>query len=240
MPAISFDVWMTLLDSRAFMREFAEQASRIAGLDPDEAYEQVLEAYAEIKRLRAREGIPDDDIVQSSLAILLAHLPVTEEVARRALARTLLVEGPERYVLDSAHEVLGELRRMGFSIAVVGNVVYWPGAYTRVLLERVGLADLIDVQVYADEARCSKPRPCIFERAEKLLKAEGANHRLVAHVGDSFREDFLGALNYGLKAVLVDRQGECPTGELIPGRAYAIRSLKELPPLARRWVEERV
>lgn len=113
------------------------------------------------------------------------------------------------------------MRERGLSIVTAGNVVYWPGAYTRLLLEQAGLGSLIDAQVYADEVSCSKPRACIFERASEDLAEEGLDNHIVAHVGVSLREDFLGAISYGLKAVLVDRERLFKTApsELIPGEA---------------------
>ena len=50
---------------------------------------------------------------------------------------------------------------------------------------------------------------------------------ILAHIGDDFREDFLGALNAGLVATLVDRRGSYERGEYFGERGYVVRDLRE-------------
>ncbi len=238
MKAIGFDVWKTLLNPDPFVRKFSQYLSLEVGLQGDEVYRLVIAAYEEIKRLRARGLIRENSIVSDSLSVVLRYVPgATKEKVRRALSKAVLTVDPKELVLDTADIVLGTIKELGYSIVTIGNVVYWPGSYTRLLLERTGLARLIDAQVYADEEMCSKPSPRIFDAAVKALREEGKTVGLLAHVGDNMREDFLGALSYGIKAVLIDRDGVFGrTLELIPGRGYIVKSLKEIPELARLWM----
>jgi putative hydrolase of the HAD superfamily len=85
---------------------------------------------------------------------------------------------------------------------VVGNVVFWPGNYNRILLEKAGLAEFIDEQFYADELEVSKPKPEIFT---KVLSRFGVQPNEALHVGDSVFEDLVGAVLSHMNAVLIDK-----------------------------------
>ena len=238
MPVISFDVWGTLISPRAYVWEVARHLATYTSRDVSEVFRQILEGYARIKELRAKEKIRPEHIVQDSLEVLLISLNLSNaELVKRSLAKAVLTVDSNDLILDSSPEVLKEVRRRSFNVVTIGNVVFWPSWYTRALLEKCGLSPLIDVQVYADEVWCYKPRPCIFEAAEKSLEAAGIKPRIVAHIGDSLREDFAGALWYGLKAVFIDREGlfaETPV-VLIPSKGFAIKRLSELLSVIDAW-----
>jgi FMN phosphatase YigB (HAD superfamily) len=67
-----------------------------------------------------------------------------------------------------------------------------------------------------------KPDPRVFERA---LAIAGAAPDEAVHVGDKVDNDVDGARAAGVRAVLVQRQGEPPPG------VEAVRSLRELSAL---------
>ena len=240
MPVISFDVWGTLISPRAYVWEVARHLAAYMSRDISEVFRQILEGYARIKELRAKEKVRPERIVQDSLQVLLEVLDLSNaEPAKMSLAKAILSVDSNDLVLDSSPEVLREVRKRGFNVVTIGNVVFWPSWYTRALLEKCGLSPLIDVQVYADEVWCYKPRPCIFEAAEKSLEAAGIEPRIVAHIGDNFREDFVGALWYGLKAVFIDREGlfaKAPA-VLIPSKGFVIKRLGELLSIIDTWMD---
>jgi putative hydrolase of the HAD superfamily len=96
---------------------------------------------------------------------------------------------------------LTRARRAGHRVIVVSN---WDVSLAGVL-ERVGLAPLIDGVISSAAVGARKPDPMIFTRALALAGARAAE---CVHVGDSLAEDIAGARAAGIRAVLLDRGGD--------------------------------
>jgi putative hydrolase of the HAD superfamily len=73
------------------------------------------------------------------------------------------------------------------------------------VLERCGLAELLAGTVSSAEAGARKPDPAIFATALGLVGCEPAE---ALHVGDTPEEDLDGARAAGIRALLIDREGE--------------------------------
>jgi len=73
------------------------------------------------------------------------------------------------------------------------------------VLERLGLAEMLDGIVTSAACGARKPSPEIFEHA---LGVAGVAAHDALHVGDSFAEDVDGARAAGIEAVLIKRDGE--------------------------------
>ncbi len=97
--------------------------------------------------------------------------------------------------------VLRELREAGAALVVVSN---WDVSLHDVM-ERVGLRDLVDGVLTSAEVGEAKPGGAMFRAA---LDIAGARPADALHVGDSIEHDVAGALATGMRAVLVDRDGE--------------------------------
>ena len=72
------------------------------------------------------------------------------------------------------------------------------------VLERVGLAPLLDGVVTSAAVGAAKPDPAIFAHALALAGVPAARAR---HVGDSLDEDVAGARAAGIEPVLLRRDG---------------------------------
>jgi putative hydrolase of the HAD superfamily len=93
---------------------------------------------------------------------------------------------------------LRELRGRGLRLVVASN---WDCSLPEVL-ERAGLAALVDAVVPSAVAGARKPDPRLFEAA---LAAAGCAPGEALHAGDSLDDDVAGATGAGIRAVLVDR-----------------------------------
>jgi HAD superfamily hydrolase (TIGR01509 family) len=118
---------------------------------------------------------------------------------------------------DDVRPALGGLRARGLRLVAVSN---WDYSLPEVL-ERAGVAELLDDVVASAAAGAAKPDARIFEAA---LARAGCTPAEVVHVGDSLRNDVEGAAAVGIRAVLLDRSG---TGD----PPATIGSLAELPAL---------
>src|ERR671931_2645856 len=72
---------------------------------------------------------------------------------------------PAHQVLSSAQAMLVSLRRRGLKTGIVANSWPEPARLLRADVERYGLADELDVQVWSEEVGARKPEPEIFIHA---------------------------------------------------------------------------
>ena len=99
-----------------------------------------------------------------------------------------------------AEPALRELRAVGETLVAVSN---WDCSLPDVL-ERVGIGELLDGVVSSAKAGARKPDPAIFARA---LELAGVTPEEALHVGDAREEDVEGARAAGIRALLIDREG---------------------------------
>jgi HAD superfamily hydrolase (TIGR01549 family) len=126
------------------------------------------------------------------------------DVLSRELGATVtaeeLVEAVKLSAYGDAEPALGRLRERGLRLVVVSN---WDYSLPRVL-DRCGLAHLLDATITSAGAGARKPDPAIFSAA---LDAAGCDASEALHVGDTPEEDLEGAREAGIGALLLDRDG---------------------------------
>jgi HAD superfamily hydrolase (TIGR01549 family) len=120
--------------------------------------------------------------------------------------------GPASLALYSdVTSVLEGLKRRGLPVAVVSN---WQCGLTHFCTD-LGIGGMLDDVVASAEVGSAKPEPEIFHEACRLL---GVSPKSTLHVGDSTVDDFEGARQAGLQAILVKRDPDRDeTSPSIPG-----------------------
>lgn len=112
-----------------------------------------------------------------------------------------LWDDPTRIALyDDTLPVLGELRGAGYRLGLVSN---WSWGLDTIL-ERTGLAPLLDCAVISARAGYRKPHPAIYRAALAALDLAPAD---VLFVGDNPHADIDGPLALGIQPVQIDRLG---------------------------------
>jgi HAD superfamily hydrolase (TIGR01509 family) len=142
--------------------------------------------------------------------------------------RDLAVEHLE--LRDGCVETLSQIKAAGIHVAIVSNI---DEDYLEPMLERAGIAELIDARTSSEEARSCKPDPAIFHHA--LEKADARAEEAV-FVGDSPEADVLGARKVGMTTVLILDEDAPPPGAGAGPSAepdHEIRELTELIPIVR-------
>jgi 2-haloalkanoic acid dehalogenase type II len=109
-----------------------------------------------------------------------------------------LVESVRMSAYPDAVPALTALRGHGLRLVAVSN---WDCSLGTVL-ERCGLAELLDGAISSAEAGAPKPDPATFAAALELVGCEPAE---ALHVGDTREEDVVGARAAGIRALLLDR-----------------------------------
>jgi putative hydrolase of the HAD superfamily len=140
----------------------------------------------------------------------LAIPELDHPTARRAMLGSL-----EFTAYPDVLPALGELRDRGVVLVIASN---WDCSLPD-WLAPTGILELVDGVVTSAEIGEAKPSPRVFERA--LAVARVAPDEAL-HVGDKVDNDVEGAAAAGVRAVLLQREGEPPPG------VTAIRSLSEL------------
>lgn len=119
------------------------------------------------------------------------------------LARALAEEwwdNADVELYPDVRETLSRLKEAGLKIGIVTN-----GFEKDIedILARFNLADFFDAAVGTDTV--GKPKPCkeIFLHVLRALKVKPPE---ALYVGDDLEKDYFGALNAGLRAILLDRE----------------------------------
>lgn len=146
--------------------------------------------------------------------VLFGALPVTVS-ADDDMRTEALLQALRFTAYDDARPALMTARGHGARVIVVSN---WDVSLLEVL-ERVGLAPLVDAVVTSAAVGARKPEPAIFAHA---LALAGAAPGQALHVGDSLSEDVAGARASGIAPLLLRRDGSQEPG------VRTIASLAEL------------
>lgn len=198
---VSFDLWDTLLSVNAYYKDVAVELAKFMGESPVAVEGKLIEGYKRARAIRRAGGFNDFEIVPAALKVIADFFGVNTETVEKAILKAAEKSRSERYLVEGALETVSSLKKMGFNVIVVGNVVFWPGSINKILLEKAGLAKFIDEQFYADELGVSKPKPEIFRKA---LSKFNVKPQEALHVGDSVLEDFTGAVLAQMNTALID------------------------------------
>lgn len=220
---ISFDVWDTLLNLKPFHAKIAEKISLYTSREFDNVYRELEENYRILKDYRRRNMLRFDDIVNHCLEISSKNLGISVEVIKKAVTKSVLEVDIKSLVIDGVKNILADLVNSGKRLVTTGNLIFWPGSYNRILLERAGLTDYFTLQIYADEVKVSKPNKDIFLIICRELNVFPEN---VLHIGDNKVEDFEGALSAGMNAIWINPSLNTSISE--EGDGIAIKSIRYL------------
>ena len=123
---------------------------------------------------------------------------------------------PQSIIPGDVREVLVELKRQGYLMAVLSN----REKPFQDVLDSHGIADFFAFAIAACEVDSYKPEPGLFEHA---LKRAGLTPQEAIYVGDNYFADVVGSRRAGLQPVLFDPDIVFPDADCI-----IIRSFTEL------------
>jgi putative hydrolase of the HAD superfamily len=162
---------------------------------------------AEIAYYRAHIDEGRDEVALAALRSRCAEalrdaLPDDERVAAidNAELTSALIASLRFEPFADVRPALAAARAAGRRLVVVSN---WDVSLDEVL-DRLGLAPMLDGVVTSAAVGARKPSPVIFEHA---LELAGVAAHEATHVGDSLAEDVAGARAAGIEAVLIKRDG---------------------------------
>jgi putative hydrolase of the HAD superfamily len=123
-------------------------------------------------------------------------------------------------IYDDVHPLLDALHARGIALGIISN---WTGDLEDVL-HRIGLHASFDVILDSARFGHEKPHPEIFAEA---VRRAGIAPESALHVGDSIEHDVDGALESGLRPILIDRTGRYAGFDRAP-RVTALTEILDL------------
>ena len=184
--AVVFDLWNTLVRSQ--QGDPFQHLQRLLGPGQEAGFkafkrDAMIRTYADAMTLltgwQSRLGLEEDQV------------QVMTEVFR--------VATEEAEVFPETMAALLETRKVA-RVALLSNTQSFDMAF----LERLGLTAVLPNRFLSAELGCMKPEPQPFEAVQNRL---GLFPGELAMVGDSWRDDVVGALEAGWTAIWVNRSG---------------------------------
>jgi putative hydrolase of the HAD superfamily len=197
---ISFDIWGTLLDLGRMLDAITINLSRLSAREFEEVKGAFKRARRAAKEMRYKGELPAKEAVSICQALFAREIKVDVDLVKRACVRAV-IDMDKSIVLPGVLEALSWAKG-NFKLACLGNVQFWPSSLTRVLLERFGISDFLDKHFFSDEIGYFKPEKEVFEKVISHFRVLPHD---VLHVGDREKEDYLGAKEAGLNALLVKK-----------------------------------
>lgn len=191
--AVFLDALGTVLDLDSPVERLAAEL----GLEPDRRVGAAMRREMDYYREHAHEGADERSLAElrARCAALLASDLGIEVSVERMMAAIRFVAYPD------AAPALAALRGRGLRLVCVSN---WDVSLPEVL-ERSGLGGAFDGVVTSAGSGARKPDPAIFEPA---LEIAGCERERALHVGDTRDEDLAAAEAAGIRALLIDREGD--------------------------------
>ncbi|MDD2857562.1 MAG: HAD family hydrolase [Candidatus Nanopelagicales bacterium] len=218
--AVLFDFHSTLIDqgdAASWLGHALARAPHELGSDQRSALLAFLDRIWENARVIDPESARDRSPVDHERVFheLLVHGPSMDAPLAAALYASLL---DSWHAYADAAPTLRALRAAGVRIGVLSNV----GVSIRGVLEREGLADLVDAVVLSCEVGAVKPDPAIFTSA---LDALGSTAAQTLMVGDSGHDD-VGGTALGMRTLVLPRtRGDVHGLAVVVGLVDASRAL---------------
>ncbi|KAJ8415469.1 hypothetical protein AAFF_G00424490 [Aldrovandia affinis] len=225
---VLWDVKDTLLRVRKSVGEQYSQEAKRAGLTlPAAEIEAAFRgAYRQHSSLYPNYGIAQGlggqawwaGVVQDTFS----RCGVRDKVLLDRLAHNLYhgFSGPDNWeVFPDSEQTLQGCVSLGLQLGVVSNF----DNRLEGILRSCGLLSHFRFLLTSEMAGVAKPDPAIFQQALQRCGVAAAN---VAHVGDSYRNDYLTAHSLGIRGYLIDRRGG--TGQPEVPRQHRLHSLDEL------------
>jgi HAD superfamily hydrolase (TIGR01549 family) len=148
--------------------------------------------------------------------------PRVDECSREIYREWAACQHFELY--DDVPAVLRQLSEAGLRLGLISNTHRCLASFQ----SHFELQGLISATVSSSDHGLMKPHPSIFSSALQLLGVAASD---AVMVGDSVRQDIEGALNVGMRAILLNRGDNAAPAVIGDERVPVIRTLRELPDL---------
>ena len=224
--AVVFDVDFTLIyPGPTFRGEGYQAFCARYGMDVDASrFEAGVSSAAPL--LESRDDVYDPEIFIAYTSRIIEVMGGTgtriDECSREIYREWAACQHFELY--DDVPAVLRQLADAGLRIGLISNTHRCLASFQ----SHFELQGLVSATVSSSDHGLMKPHPSIFNTALRLLGVDAAD---AVMVGDSLKHDVEGALNVGMRAILLNRGDSAAPKVAGNHRVPVIHSLHELPSL---------
>ena len=110
---------------------------------------------------------------------------------------------------QNIRSTLIKIKEHGSTISILSNTGFIKGTTLRKVLTKLKILDLFDFVIFSDEIDMSKPNneiyKLLFDKVKLLKKPNSIKKDKIVHIGDNYTADYLGAKDFGFKAIFVDK-----------------------------------
>lgn len=206
---ISFDFWNTLFRANPAYAEarnkyLTESPFNVKRMEPEEVYDAYKRVDNVIDWLTERQGFTYRPIQLYAMICYELQCDVRSNRDLRPMAEafySLFAAHPPSLYDDDTLPVLRELRARGYGLNIASNTGFITGAVLRKVAISVLPVDFT-FGIYSDELPYAKPHRLFFD--EVVNWCSGLSPHEVLHVGDNAKTDYLGAIQAGLEALLIN------------------------------------
>ena len=217
---ISFDADGTLWDFEGVMRHalgcaLAELRRFVPAVPDSLSIDTLIAIRNQVAEEQKSRGLTHEAIRLEAFKQTLRSIKSPDDDLASHLSALYLKHRFEDILLfDDVLPTLDALRG-NYTMGLLSNGNTYP--------ERCGLAGYFQFAVFAQDHGIQKPDPLLFQIA---IERAGCAKRQLLHVGDSFRNDIIGAKQAGIKSVWLNRQ--CEDKEMTEQPDFEISSLTEM------------
>ena len=206
---ISFDLWMTLIQSHPeFKLKRAQLIIDMFKLKDCNALE--IDAFVrKVDKVFDRKNMISGQKLSANkmyCKVLQKVLPQTEVVTEeravdlRKRSDELFIKYSPVFLNNSIKDILFNLKENGYTLNLSSNTGFVEGDILRPVLDQMGILNCFDFLVFSDEINASKPSSHFFEVVHK--QASVAKNEIL-HIGDNPKADYMGAKSFGFDALLI-------------------------------------
>lgn len=212
---ISFDLWMTLIasDPEFKPKRDALLASRFGIKAP---MEEVSATLRRMDKLFDHVSVVCGQTAHYESLILLAldalgadAVNVQPEVLDDYYAEmeALFFKHPPRLLNADTLDTFEALQQRNISISLLSNTGFIKGRTLRKRLDQLGVSPHFSFMLFSDEHGAAKPAPAFFASAHEAINDfRKAEKHEILHIGDNPVADVKGALNFGFRSLLYDKE----------------------------------
>jgi len=205
--AVFFDLYHTLVRYEPPREELQARALKDFGIEvnPEVLRQPLVTAdefiYQEIARSPLSQRSDKDKMAlyarYQGILLREAGIEASEQLILGLLGKMRQFD-MKLVLFDDVVPALTDLKGRGLILGLISNI----DSDITPLLNKLGLASLLQVAVTSQNAGFNKPQPEIFQEA---LRQAGVQAPEVIYVGDQYQIDIVGANKVGMKGVLLNR-----------------------------------
>jgi putative hydrolase of the HAD superfamily len=204
---ISFDLWLTLIKSHPEFKkhraDFLRKEFNPRGFSLTEVIEIVQKTDKVSDRINEINGKKlQTELMYNRILLKLGNKPemINEDllVEIKTIGNELFMNYQPEFLNTSILPMLDTLKAMGFNLNLSSNTGFIEGNVISQTLKNLNIFEYFDFCIYSDEINASKPSYNFFEKVYEQINYKKSE---VLHIGDNYKADYEGALNYGFNAL---------------------------------------